>query len=197
MASAEQAQCPPYKPSGIEDFSGALALEPHHDVDARDLIAVEHLWQIADAHARRGNVDQRVLAFDKEMVVIRRIGVEISLGTINRDLAQQPNVGELVERVVDGRKLDRHAGVACFHEQHLGREVTIPLGEQEPAQFHALARRPEANFSQHGAYVVPRAAVVFGTRAVCPDEGSTHFIRGQGSTRLHRFYAVSLGALSL
>ena len=65
--------------------------------------------QVADRDRLARDVDEGILALDEEVVVLARVGVEIGLGAVDRELAQQPGFGELVQRVVDGRERDRDA----------------------------------------------------------------------------------------
>ena len=67
----------------------ALAAQPHHHVDAGDLVAGRRDRHLADDLVGAGNVDQRVVAFDEEMMMRRGVGVEIGLRAVDRDLAQQ------------------------------------------------------------------------------------------------------------
>ena len=76
----------------------ALAPQPHHDIDPRDLVALGR----APAPCRRGtwvgrDVHQIILVFDEKVVVLGIIGVGIDLRAIHRDLAQQAHFGELVQ----------------------------------------------------------------------------------------------------
>ena len=50
----------------------ALAPQPHHHVDAGDLVACRRDRHLADDHLGAGNVDQLVLAFDEEVMMRRR-----------------------------------------------------------------------------------------------------------------------------
>ena len=46
------------------------------------------------------NVDQLVIVLEIEVMMRRDVGVEIGLGAVDADLAQQARIGQLVERVV-------------------------------------------------------------------------------------------------
>jgi hypothetical protein len=94
------------------------------------------------------------------------VGIEVRLRPVGRDLAQQADFGELVQRVVDGGERHRHLGAVCLFVEHLGGEVAVALAEQQPAERHALTRRPQADLAQHGLHVMPRAAGQFRT-VVC------------------------------
>ena len=83
---------------------------------------------------------------------------KIGLAPVDRELAQQPDLGELVQGVVDGGERDRDAGPRRLLEQHLGRDVPVALAEQEPAERDALARRPQAHAPQLVPQVRERAA---------------------------------------
>ncbi len=81
-------------------------------------------------------------------MVIGDVGVEIGPPRLDHDLAQQPGVGELVERVVDRSERDWDRRGKNFAVQLLGGDVPIALGEQEPRQGEALARRPQPHGTQ-------------------------------------------------
>ena len=121
---------------------------------------VGRLGQVGDAHAGGGHVDELTLVLEEEMVMLGRVGVEIGLGPVHRELAQEARFGELVQGVVDRRQRDRHAGPGRLVEQHLGRDVPVALAEQEPAQGHPLPGRAQA----HAAQLVPQ----LGQRAAPP-----------------------------
>ena len=73
----------------------------------------------------------------------RHVGVEIGFGAVDADLAQQAGIGQLVERVVDGRERHRNLGQRRFLIEHFRSEVARALAEQQPAQSHALAGRAD------------------------------------------------------
>src|SRR5215470_8042576 len=76
----------------------ARALESHKYVDAGDLEAFRRHRQLADNRLGVRNVDERVLTLDEEVVVLGDVGVEIGLRAVHRDLTQQPDLGELMQR---------------------------------------------------------------------------------------------------
>src|SRR5579863_2629291 len=82
--------------------SALLPPQPHHDVDAGDLVTFRGRRRLADHDIVRRNIEQIVLVLDEEVMVLGIVGVEIGLGAVDRDLAQQADFGELVQRVVDG-----------------------------------------------------------------------------------------------
>ena len=73
--------------------------------------------------------------------------------------AQQPGIGQLIERVVDGGERDRHLGQRRFLIEHFGGEMPCALAEQQPAERHALPGRAKADVPQHRLDVMPGAAV--------------------------------------
>jgi transposase-like protein len=91
---------------GPNTFAGtttsALLAQPDHHVDAGDLVAFGHFRHLLQHQMRVRNIDQFVVIFEIEVVMRRHVGVEIGLGAVNADLAQQAGIGQLVERVVDG-----------------------------------------------------------------------------------------------
>jgi uncharacterized protein YhjY with autotransporter beta-barrel domain len=145
------------------ESSTRLAAQPDHHVDARDLVALGRDRRLADENIGVRNIEQRVVLLDEEMVMLGRIGVEIALRAFDRDLAQQPRIGELVERIVDGRQRHRRLGVVGLLVQHLGRDVPVAFAEQQPAELHALTGGSQPHLPQHRLDVMPRAAGERGT----------------------------------
>lgn len=58
-------------------------------LDAGHFHAVRRLGQVGDAEAGRGHVDEFALIFQEEVVMLGRVGVDIGLGPIDGELAQQ------------------------------------------------------------------------------------------------------------
>src|SRR6185312_9548177 len=137
--------------------SGLLA-QPHDHVDAGDLVAFRRCRGLADDHVGPRDVEHLVRAFDEEVVMRRDVGIEVGLGAVDRDLAQQADLGELVQRVVDGGERHRHLGAGRLLVEHLGGQMPVALAEQDPAERHALAGRTQADLAQHRFHVVPRTA---------------------------------------
>ena len=136
----------------------ALLAQPHDHVDAGNLVAIRHVGHLRQHEVRVRNVDQLVIVLEIEVVMGRHVGVEIGLGAVDADLAQQAGIGQLVERVVDGRQRHRNLGQRGFLVQHFSGQVAGTLAEQQPAQRHALPGRPETGRLQHLVDVMPRAA---------------------------------------
>ena len=109
-----------------------------------------------------GNVDEIVFVLDEEVVMLGIVGVEIGFRAFDGDLTEQADLGELVQRVVDGGERHRHLGVVGFLVQHFRRHMPVALGEQNPPQRHALPRRAQPDLAQLRLDVVPRTAVEIG-----------------------------------
>ena len=60
------------------------------------------------------NVHELAVLFDEEVVVVRRVGVEIGLAAVDRELAQKAGLGELMQRIVDGGERHLLAGCRSF-----------------------------------------------------------------------------------
>ena len=104
------------------------------------------------------NVDQLVIVLKIEVMVRRDVGVEIGLGAVDADLAQQTGIGELVEGVVDRGERYRDLRQRRFLVQHFRSEVAGALAEQQPAERHALTGRPQAGRLQHFVDIMPGAS---------------------------------------
>ena len=127
---------------------------------------------------RVGNVDQLVVVFEIEVVMRRHVGIEIGLGAVDADLAQQARIGQLIERVVDGRERHRNLGESGFLVQHFRGEVASSLAEQKPPKRHPLTGRAQAGRLQHFVDIVPGTT---GQRRLPPAMGG----RSMGSVIIH------------
>jgi hypothetical protein len=100
------------------------------------------------------DIDQNILPFEEEMVVIARIGIEIGLGPIDSHFAQKARFRELMERVVDGRQRYRDARLGGFFKEHFRRQMPIALGEKQPAEADALPGGPQPGLPQAAAEIM-------------------------------------------
>ena len=64
-------------------------------------------------------------------------------------MRSRPACGELVQRIVDGRQRDRHAGGERLLVQLLGRQMAVALGEQQ------IGQAPRAGASAAGPRRAP------------------------------------------
>src|SRR4029453_15919114 len=135
-----------------------LPAQTYDNVNARDLEAFRRGWRFANEHFGVGDIQQLILAFPKKIMMRLYIGVEICLSSIDCDLSQQANLGELVQRVVNRGQRHRHFRAGGFFVKHLSSKMAIALAEQDPAQGHALTGRAQPDLPQHSFDVVPRTA---------------------------------------
>jgi hypothetical protein len=88
------------------------------------------------------------------MVMVGDIGVEIGSRSVDRDLAQKPRLGELMQRIVDGR--ERHPD-ACRYRlrvQVFRRYVAVALGENHAAELDPLPRRAQPGMAKLGRHAL-------------------------------------------
>ena len=78
-------------------------------------------------HAR--DVKQPAGIFEKEVMMVTDIGIDIGAAGIHHHLAQQPCLDELVQRIVDGRERHPDRGLDRFAVQLLGGDVPVTLLE--------------------------------------------------------------------
>src|SRR5262252_4308413 len=112
------------------------------------------------------NIDEIVLALDKEVMMVRDIGVEVGLGAVDRHFPQQPGICELVKGVVNRGQRNCDLGTIGLFIEHFRREVPIALCKQEPAQCYALASRTQPHLAQKRQNVVPRTPITALDRSV-------------------------------
>ena len=134
-----------------------------------------------------------------EVVVRGEVRIEHHPPLRKDELAQEPLLHEQVERVVDGRERHRHLGLGRLLVKHFGGQMAVALGEQDPAERHALPRRAQANVAQHRFDVVPGAAVeriaaeigvIRGERARRERHGVRHHTAVRGGLRASSQRAV-------
>src|SRR5271167_1976112 len=96
----------------------------------------------------RRNILQLARRFAEEVVMIGRVGVEIRAAGLDDRLAQQPDLGKLVQGVVNRRERYWDPCGQRFAMQKLGGDVTVPALEQEPGECEALTGRPQPGRAQ-------------------------------------------------
>jgi len=113
--------------------SPLLSPQPYDDVDAGDLIALWRYRGLTKKHrSTHGDVHEFILVFNKKVMVSGIVGVEVGFGRIDRDLAQQTELGELVQRIVHRGERHRHFGASSFLVKHFSRYMTVALSEENP-----------------------------------------------------------------
>src|SRR5262245_61156317 len=90
--------------SSVSIVKRSALCQPYDDVDVADARADGRLGQTVDANAVTRNVHQVAFALEIEMIVVRRVGVEVGLGAFNGELAQEAGAFELMQGVVDRRE---------------------------------------------------------------------------------------------
>ena len=118
-------------------------LKTDDHIDAGDIHAFRRGRQAADHHIVAGNVHQRPVILEEEMMMVVDICVEIRTRRIHNHLAQEARTGELVQRIVDRGERDADASLLGFVMQRFGRDMPVAAIEKEPAKRQPLARRAE------------------------------------------------------
>ena len=90
------------------DRLALLPPQPYDDVDTSDFIALWRLRGLTNEQGTHGDVHEFIFVLDEKVMVSGIVGVEVGLGRIDRNLPQQTEVGELVQRVVHRGKRHRH-----------------------------------------------------------------------------------------
>ncbi len=106
------------------------------------------LRQLANHDQLAGYILQAAGRLAKEVMVIRHIGIEIGPSGFDHDLAQHPDGGELVQRVVDGRQRDRNRVGLRLAVQVLGGYMAIDPLEQQAGESKTLPRRAQPRRAQ-------------------------------------------------
>ena len=89
----------------MNEYGGQLLapVEPDNHIHAGQIITFRRIWHSAQHHFVERNIDQAGFIFDKEMMMLGDIGVEIATRAVNNNLAQQARTQKLIERVVNRR----------------------------------------------------------------------------------------------
>lgn len=81
----------------------------------------------------------------KKVMVMAGVRVEVGAPGLDHDLAQEPDGGEVVQRVVDRGERHTDPRPDRLAVQLLGTHVPVAGPEQELGQSQTLARGPEAD----------------------------------------------------
>ena len=90
-------------------------LHPDDHIDMADHHALGGIGQARNLDCIGGDIDDPLLVFDKEVMMVGRVGIEIGPGRVHGNLAQQTGLAELVQRIVDGgqRHLNARSPSPC------------------------------------------------------------------------------------
>ena len=126
--------------------------QPDNHVDRRHFGAFRNLWQPAYLKLGHRGIGQGGAVFPIEMRVIRHVGIEIALRSINGDLAQKASITKGPKGVVDGRKRYAFATAGRGIEKALSGDMSVlPISDQQSRQGQPLpgwtqtrSRQPKA-----------------------------------------------------
>ena len=90
-----------------------------------------------------GNIDHAAFAFDEKVIVVRRIGIEIGLGAVYREFANETCALKLMQRIIHRRERNPLPGGGNFLVQHLRRDMAVAAGEQQLSDGNPLPRRAQ------------------------------------------------------
>ena len=125
-------QIPRVRVATAVDRLGSLPSQPYDDVDTSDLIALWWHRTLTNEQSIHGDVHEFIFILDEKVMVSGIVGVEVGFGRIDRDLAQQTELGELVQRIVHRGERHRHFGASSFLVKHFSRYMTVALSEENP-----------------------------------------------------------------
>jgi hypothetical protein len=134
----------------------APAAHAHDELYRGDFHSFRRLGQSVDPDIT-DEVDQLALAFDEEVMVIARVGVEIGGAGVDRHRAQKSGFGELMQGVINRRERHSEAGDIGLGVQIFRRNVAMPFGEEDAAQLDPLPGRPQPGLAERAAIVSRRA----------------------------------------
>ncbi len=131
---------------------GALSFrpQPHDEVDLGDLVALGGLEALHNADAIRADIANRAGVFEEEMRMVARIRVEDGLAPLDREAANEADLGEEVQDIIHRRQRGRHPGGLRFRGEGVGGQVAITLSKQQLGEAKTLPRRPQPITFQQG-----------------------------------------------
>ena len=123
--------------------SGSPWADADNHIHAADFGAGGRHRQAGHPQIFAGYVLQFAGHFAEEVMMVGNVSIEIRSAGLDDDFVQEPRIGKLMKRVVDGRERHPDAGRQRFAVQLLGRDVALPAFEQEPCQGDTLACGPQ------------------------------------------------------
>ena len=133
-------------------WSAVMGTDTDDDVDPADLGPDRWARQTADRQALARDVLKPACGFTEEVVVIGRVGIKIGAARLNHDLAHQPGVGELVQRIINGGKRDRDRRRNRLAMELFGGDMAIIAIKQQARQRKPLTCRPQPCRAQTRQY---------------------------------------------
>jgi hypothetical protein len=118
------------------------------DVDAPDFSSGRRRRQAADRQVMRRDILQLAARLAEEVMMISGVGVEIGTAWFDDRLAQQSNLGKLMQRVVHGRERYWNPGGLRLAMQLFRSHVSIATFKKEAGERQALASRPQSGGAQ-------------------------------------------------
>lgn len=80
-------------------------------------------------HVLRRNIFETSRISEEKVVMVASVRIEVEPRTVHHDLAQQPGIGELMQRVVYGGQRDAYVRSNRFFVHGLCRDMAIALLE--------------------------------------------------------------------
>ena len=114
-------------------------VEPDHHINTGLIITTRRVGQSAEDHLVERNIDQAGFIFDKKMMMLGNIGVEITARVIDNNLAQQTGAQKLVERVVNRRLRHAKPGVSRFFMEGFRRNMAVSGTKKQMRQCQTRA----------------------------------------------------------
>ena len=111
----------------------------NHHINTGQIITTRRIGQSAEDDLVERNIDQAGFIFDKEMMMLGDIGVEIAARMVDNNLAQQARAQKLVERVVNCRLRHAKPGISSFFVQGFRRNMAVSGTKKQMRQCQTRA----------------------------------------------------------
>jgi len=130
------------EPESMVELSGRVRLPAQTDnhVDMGDFHAFGGLWQTMNRQVARRYVHHLIVTLNKEMVMVRYVGIKIGLGRFDSQHPQHAGIGKLMQRIVYGGQRNRLPCRNGLFVQFFSSQMPVALGKQQAGQGNALAR---------------------------------------------------------
>lgn len=115
-----------------------FAAQAHDHIDFRDLVTFRRLEMIARADAGHSNIHYPARVLVIEMAMVSRIGIEDRLATLNCKAANETDVSEQVQHIINRRERRKHPRFMRLSRERVGGHMPIALAEQQFGQTKPL-----------------------------------------------------------